>query len=301
LRRRLFLGAWHVDETGKGYVRYLRIDRALYASKTAYQKIEIFRNELFGKVLVLDDDIQLSEIDEWVYHEALVHPALFTHPKPAKVAIIGGGDGGALREVLKHRCVAEAYLVDMDREVVEACKRYLPEVHRNSFDDTRVRALYVEGGEFLKEPPSEFQVIVLDLTEPANSLSNALYSTPFFKLLERTLDEDGVAVFQGGSALFFQKEEYSFPRFCRVLSSVFPIVRPYLVGIPSFGSVWSFLIASKRLDPLEVPKAIIARRLKGRGVTTRYYTPSLHKALFALPKFFTESFETNAESTLFPK
>jgi len=298
LRRKLPLGSWHIDETARGYVRCLRIDRPIYASNTAYQKIEIFRNEIFGKVLLLDDDIQLSEIDEWVYHEALVHPALLTHPEPEKVAVIGGGDGGALREVLKHQCVVEAYLVDIDREVVEACRRHLPEVHRNSFDDPRVRTFYIDGEKFLEEPPSELQVVVLDLTEPSKGLSTALYSTHFFKLLERSLGEDGVAVFQIGSALFFQKQEYSFPLFCRSISSIFPIVRPYLVGIPSFGSVWSFLIASKCHDPLEVPKAIIASRMGERGVTTRYYAPSLHKALFALPKFLAELSETGSEGTL---
>ena len=150
MRRKLPLGSWHIDETARGYVRCLRIDRPIYASNTAYQKIEIFRNEIFGKVLLLDDDIQLSEIDEWVYHEALVHPALLTHPEPEKVAVIGGGDGGALREVLKHQCVVEAYLVDIDREVVEACRRHLPEVHRNSFDDPRVRTFYIDGEKFLE-------------------------------------------------------------------------------------------------------------------------------------------------------
>ncbi len=292
---RLPPGRWHLDETGKGYIRCLRIDELLYAGKTTYQRIKIFRNESFGKVLVLDDDIQLSEVDEWVYHEALVHPALFTHPEPSRVAVIGGGDGGALREVLKHRCVKEAYLVDMDREVVELCRRHLPEVHEGSLEDSRVKIVYMEGAEFLKGPPEKFEALILDITEPTSNVAKALYSAPFYELVKRALDEDGIVALQVESIAFFQAEDFSLPAISSILSSVFPIVRPYVVGIPSFGSLWGFAIASKRHDPMGIPEATMAKRVAERRVTTRYYTPRLHKALFALPKFLADALEKEAE------
>ncbi|MBS7627490.1 spermidine synthase, partial [Candidatus Bathyarchaeota archaeon] len=210
---------------------------------------------------------------------------------PSRIAIIGGGDGGALREALKHPCVKEVFLVDIDREVVEACRRLLPEVHGGSFDDPRVKFLHLDGRLFLEDPPRKFHGILIDLTEPTRGPSKELYSKPFYELAKRSLTDDGVISLQAGSAMFHWKEGPS-PILCySILTSLFPIVRPYLVGIPSFGSLWCFLMASKRLDPLKVSRRALVKRMMERGIKTRYYTPELHRALFTLPRFFLEGFE----------
>ncbi|MEM3694197.1 MAG: polyamine aminopropyltransferase [Candidatus Bathyarchaeia archaeon] len=288
---------WHIDKVTDGYLRLLKIDALLYSGKTDYQKVKIFKNKALGKILVIDDDIQLVEMDEWVYHEALVHPALFTHPKPSRIAIIGGGDGGALREALKHRCVKEVFLVDIDRGVVEACRRLLPEVHGGSFDDPRVKFLHLDGKHFLKNPPRKFHGILIDLTEPTKGPSKELYSKPFYELVKRALTYDGVMSLQAGSAMFHWNEEASYFHGYSILASLFPIVRPYIIGVPSFGSLWCFLMASKRLDPLKVSRRALAKRMAERGIKTRYYTPELHKALFTLPKFFLEGFDVRKKNS----
>jgi spermidine synthase len=282
---------WHMDKVADNYLRLLKIDSLLYSARTDYQEIMIFRNETLGKVLVIDDDIQLVEMDEWVYHEALVHPALFTHPRPSRIAIIGGGDGAALREALKHRCVREVYLVDIDRRVVEACRRYLPEIHGGSFYDSRVKILHMDGMRFLENPPGKFHGILIDLTEPARGPAKELYSKSFYELASKSLTNDGIIALQAGSATFHEAEGFSPFLGYTILASLFPKVRPYLVGIPSFGSLWCFLMASRRYDPLRVSRRTLAKRMEERIVKTRYYTPDLHKSLFVLPRFLLESFE----------
>ncbi|MCX8204569.1 MAG: spermidine synthase, partial [Candidatus Nezhaarchaeota archaeon] len=161
-----------------------KVKRVLYTGDTQFQHVDIIETYDFGTCLVLDGKVQSSTFDEWIYHEALVHPAMFTHPNPCRVAIIGGGEGATAREVLKHRCVEEVVMVDIDREVVELAKSRLSLIHQGSFEDHRLKLLFMDGRRFLEETQQRFDVIIIDVTDPlAGGPSYLLYTREFYDVV----------------------------------------------------------------------------------------------------------------------
>jgi len=268
---------WIADLVGGGAAQVLQVDNILYDGTSPYQHIQVAVSPLFGRMLILDDAVQTTELDEYVYHEMLVHLPLLTHPAPRRVLIIGGGDGGTLEEVLKHP-VEQATMVEIDRAVVEVSRAFLPGIAGGAFDDPRARLLIADGIAFVRETADRFDVILVDSTDPKGP-GVALFSEEFFAMCARVLTSGGLVAMQSGSPLY-QRDLLDGVR--RHLSAVFPLVIPYWAAVPAYpGTLWSFTMASHGADPRNVDDETVVRRTGGFGL--RYYTAVTHRAALVLP------------------
>jgi len=271
------------------YSRKFKIDQLHYQGKTDLQAVCCLSNKFLGKALFLDGQIQSAQLDEFVYHEALVQPALFTHPQPQDVLVIGGGEGATVREVLRHSSVRRVTMVDIDRKLIDVCRKFMPEWSDGAFEDSRTELVFRDAREFLRDSPIKFDIIISDLTEPLDEgPSLYLFTKEFFSEILSSLSEDGLFVLQAGSVD---------PFFCRLFSScvktlesLFPLVRPYWTSVPSFGLPWGFVCASKKEDPLAVEQDLLLDKLKDRRVERlKFFHPGLHHALFELPLYLKEA------------
>jgi len=246
--------------------------RRLLAAKTRFQKMEIYETDSFGKVLLLDGLVQTTERDEFFYHEMLVHPALTAHPKPDDVLIIGGGDGGALREVLRHR-VARATLVEIDEAVIAACRRFFPGL-ASSFDDPRASVRIADGNDFIRESKDKFDVILVDSSDPVGP-SAVLHQRKFFAALKTRLKPGGVIAAQAGSPVFHLDH---LKRKAAFLKKLFRVAAYYLGPVPTYpGGFWCYAFLSDRIEPLKP-----LRKDPPRGLG--YYNKDVHRAAFASPE-----------------
>ncbi|MCM8900860.1 polyamine aminopropyltransferase [Caldicoprobacter algeriensis] len=247
----------------------------LVVEKTNYQELAIIDTVQYGRMLVLDGMVQTTVKDEFVYHEMITHIPLFTHPNPKTVAVIGGGDGGTVREALKHPSVERVYLVEIDERVVENSKKYLPEISCG-LSDPRCEVLFQDGIEFIAQHENSFDVVLVDSTEPIGP-ATGLFSKDFYSSIYRALKEDGLFVAQTESPFFnaqLIRSVYA------SIKQIFPVTRLYLASIPTYPSgLWSFTLGSKRYDPLEVDEEKILE------IDTKYYSPEIHKSVFKLPRF----------------
>jgi len=222
---------------------FIKPQRKIFESQSEYQKIEIFEHEFFGKILRLDGVFQTSEYDDFVYHEPLVHTPLLLHSNPRDVLIIGGGDGGALREILKHRSIEKIVLVELDSMVIDVSKKYLTSINQNSFDDPRVNLIIEDGRSYIKESNETFDVIILDLTDP-NKESSDLYTKEFYELLSNSLNKNGILSLHAGSPIFARKD---FLRILDNLKFIFSSVIFSSKFIPIYGTELAFVLCSN--DP----------------------------------------------------
>ncbi|KSW11791.1 spermidine synthase [Pyrodictium occultum] len=265
------------------------VDEVLYNSKSRYQHIMIVKLRGFGKTLVLDGLIQSTESDEHIYHEALVHPAMTVHPNPRRVLILGGGEGATLREVLRHSTVEKAVMIDIDEEVIEVSKKYLPEWHRGAFDDPRTELHIMDGFEYVKrasERGERFDVVIMDLTDPYGSdIAAQLYSRSAFELISRVLSSDGIVVTQAGCSTLFPDV---FKRVYNAARQVFQHVREYAVWVPSFAYANSFIAMSNKYRIDSVSREEVDRRLAERGVKTRFYNGLRHIAMIGMAEMHIE-------------
>jgi len=273
-------GILYHERLTKTLSRIFQVNKVLYAGRTKYQRIEVVDTPDFGKMLILDGKVQFSLKDEFIYHESLVHPVMLTHPSPEKVLIIGGGDGGALKEVLKHNTVKSVTLVDLDEEVMKIVKKYVPEMFKDSLKDPRVKILNMDGRKFLAETENKYDIIIVDVTDPFGP-STLLYTKEFYQLVSNAL-KDGGAMVTHSEGMFSCRKE--FVTIYRTIKTAFRKVRACSAFIPSFGDVWMFTIGSNTLDPVNMDVKIIEERMKKRHVETRFYYPEIHKVLFTLPK-----------------
>ncbi|MGC8977199.1 MAG: polyamine aminopropyltransferase [Candidatus Ratteibacteria bacterium] len=253
----------------------LKIKGKIVEKKTKYQKIEVYQSVNFGKVLFIDGLIQSIEKGEESYHEMLVHPAMFSHPEPKNVLIIGGGEGATLREVLKHP-VKRVKMVDIDGDMIEIAKRYL-KFDRGAFNDKRSKVIIEDGYKFIKNDDGIYDVIIVDATDPGEIPSCPLYTEEFFKLCFEHLNKNGIFVTQGGTPIFLHPERIE--NLYNSLKKIFKKVKIY--SAPVFGLLpnWVFITAIKgniKIDKKPVKK--INKELK-------YYIPDIHTSLFALPCF----------------
>jgi spermidine synthase len=264
------------------YGFFIRSTKRLEVLNTGLQALEVHDTPQFGKLLRLDGCFMTSEREEFFYHENLIHPALTAHAEPRQVLIIGGGDGGAADEVLKHPSVERVTLVELDARVVEVSRRQLAAVHHGALDDPRVRLLIEDGLKFIAETREKFDLIALDLPDPIGPAAE-LYGEAFFQSCRRALSPGGVLTLHMGSPVSMPgrvKELYA------RLTKVFPLVRPYTLFVPLYGSLWSMAVCSESLDPLAVTSAEIDRRIARRKLADlRYYNGATHQAVFALPNF----------------
>jgi spermidine synthase len=277
-------GDWFFETEKLGYAQGIRVTGRVFATRTKFQDLEIIDTEYLGRALILDGALQTSDRDEFMYHEMLVHPPLFTHPNPKRVLIVGGGDGGALRHVLQHPNL-EATQVEIDAGVIEACKTYMPDLSDGAFDNSRARVIIGDGVEYMRQNPAQFEVVIIDSTDPIGPAVE-LFEAPFYQDVARSLADDGLMVAQSSSPLYMRDEMQSQVRNMR---QVFPIVRTYLgvvIGYPA--ALWSYTIGSKRYDPLAVDRDKVAARLAAASIPTKYYSPDVHQGAFALPPFIAE-------------
>ena len=258
------------------------VDAVLHQSRTGFQEVMIFENAFFGRVLVLDGVIQLTERDNHIYHEMIAHVPLLAHGSARLVLIIGGGDGGTLKEVLKHP-VDSVVMVEIDGEVIGLSKRYLPEISGGAFDDPRATVLVKDGMRYVAEGEAEFDVIIIDSTDPMGP-GEALFSDSFYRDCRKRLRPGGIIAVQSG-APFFQPEELAMVR--GRLSSCFGVASPYLAPVPTYaGGMLALVAAGEDADALCPPAALLKQRFSNLRGGTRYYTPEVHRAAFALPPSF---------------
>jgi spermidine synthase len=267
------------DEEYQGIVRTgFRLKRRLFKGKSPFQTVEVVETKGHGKLLLIDGMTMVSERDEFVYHEMIAHVPLFLHPKPKRVLVIGGGDGGSVREVLKHKSVARCVLVEIDGLVVEASKRYIP-LTASKLSDKRCVVRIEDGVKFVRETPERFDVIIVDSTEPFGP-AKELFGTGFYKDVKRILTEDGIVVSQAGSPFY---EIGTIKNLDRILGKVFPVVDAYLFNNLTYpGGLWAFTYASKGLRPV---KDFRPARVKAAKLPLRWYNAEVHTGAFALPNF----------------
>ena len=279
-------GDWHYEYITPELLQAERVDRVIYSGRTAYQSVTIQDTACFGRTLVLDNKTQSTELDEFVYHEALVQPSMITHPDPKQVFVAGGGEGATAREVLSHRSVRRVVMADIDREVVELCRQHLPSHHRGAFDDSRLELHFDDALEFLDKSPDRFDVAIIDVPDPLEKgPAYLLYTQEFYGLLRERLNHQGLMVAQSGPTgpAFY---EQCFSAVAKTISTVFPQVFLYEAFVPSFGSTWGFVVGALGPDPAALSVAEVDSRIAKRvGHPLRHYDGITHRGMFSVPKY----------------
>lgn len=266
---------WYTEKQTENIGITCKTERTLHDEQTEFQHMAVIDTLQFGRMLVLDGMVQTTLVDEFVYHEMITHVPLNTHPNPKNVMVIGGGDGGAIREIIKHPAVEKATLVEIDRRVVEVSKQYLPEISCG-LADPKVTVRYEDGIKHVQDHPNTYDIIIVDSTEPVGPAVE-LFSSSFYNSIFKSLKDDGIMVAQTESPFF--NADLITSCFTKI-KSVFPITRLYLASIPTYPSgLWSFTMGSKKYDPIKQDVSAIP------VYPTKYYTPELQKGAFMLPKF----------------
>lgn len=278
------MNLWFTEQQTDSFGITAKVLRTLHTEQTPYQSLAVLETEQFGRMLVLDGMVQTTERDEFVYHEMIAHVALQTHPCPRRVAVIGGGDGGAVREVLKYSSVEQVNLVEIDRRVVEVSRIYFPQLS-SGLDDPRVRCVFADGIEHVRSQTAAYDVIIVDSTEPVGP-AVGLFDKQFYRWAYDSLTSDGILVAQTESPFFNQA---IIRRAYGAIREIFPLARLYLAAVPTYPSgLWSFTLGSKGPDPLKAAVDL-------SGIHTRYYTEGVHYAAFQLPRFVQEIVEVGAK------
>ena len=255
-----------------------KIKRHLFSQKSQYQQVDIVETEGFGKMLLNDGLVMVSERDEFVYHEMIAHVPLFIHPNPQQVLIIGGGDGGSAREVIRHMEVQKCHMVEIDRVVVDACKEHIPQTSCE-LDNSLVKLHIEDGVKFVKETKERFDVILIDSTDPIGPAS-PLFGEAFYRNVNKILTPNGIVIAQGESPFYYADTQKSG---LALLGKIFSKVHIYNFSNLTYpGGLWSFWYASQALCPINDFKP---ERVKDSGLKFSYYNTEIHKAAFALPEF----------------
>lgn len=272
---------WLKEEQIANAAMTYKIKETLHTEKTEFQDIAILDTYEFGRMLVLDGIVQTTIRDEFVYHEMISHIPLFTHPNPKQVLVVGGGDGGVIREVLKHSSVERAVLCEIDKRVVELSLEYLPEISCG-LKDKRAEVFIGDGIKYVMENKNKFDLIVVDSTDPFGA-AEGLFNKSFYEALYECLKDDGIFVAQTETPLYLPqlvKKVYT------DIKNAFPITRMFMAAIPTYpGVYWSFTMGSKQYDPLNIDTNKIP------DFDTKYYYRDLHKACFVLPKYVKDLIE----------
>jgi len=266
----------------EGYGQRFQIDKLLHEVRTEHQHLVIFENPRMGRVMALDGVIQTTEADEFIYHEMLAHVPILAHGLARRVLIIGGGDGGILREVARHRDIESITLVEVDGAVVEICREFLPNHSAGTFDDPRLKLVIDDGMHFLAETEERFDVIICDATDPVGP-GEALFSENFFQACRRCLNEGGILVAQNGTP-FLQLGEVQTT--ARRMQGLFADWHFYQAAVPTYiGGAMTFAWGASSAESRKLPLETLMQRYSGSGIVTRYYNPHLHIAAFALPQY----------------
>lgn len=271
------------------YSQTFTIDAELYSGQTEFQDVLIFENRLFGRVLVLDGIVQLTQRDNHIYHEMLAHVPLMAHARAKSVLLIGGGDGGTLKEILKYP-VQQVVMVELDKDVVALSKRYFPEVSDGAFEDERVSLIAGNGVEYVAQTWEKFDAIIIDSTDPVGP-GEVLFTTSFYERCRKLLRPGGVLSLQSG-APFFNPEQLQVV--CTRLAFSFESVRPYLAPVPTYaGGMLALVAAGESHEALRQPIKTLRERFQRVHMRTDYYSPEIHRAAFTLAPHFQSCSTTN--------
>ena len=280
------MSEWFDETLHSGYHQGFRVKDVLFESKTEHQHLVIFESVDFGRVMALDGVIQTTERDEFVYHEMLAHVPLFAHGAAKDVLIIGGGDGGLLREVLRHPEIERAVQVEIDQAVIDMCVEYLPRHPNGAYENPKAEIVIGDGIDYVRNCDRQFDVILSDSTDPIGP-GEVLFTSPFYEGIKRCLKPGGVFAAQNGVA-FMQPDEVSTTH--KRLSPLFDDCHFYAAAVPTYvGGIMTFAWASDNAALRSVPAETIAQRVKDSGIKTRYYTPALHSGSFALPQYILDT------------
>jgi spermidine synthase len=284
---------WFEEQHEKVYGNKFKIDRSLFSGKSPFQRVDVLQSVGYGKILLCDGIVMLSERDEFIYHDMIVHPALFTHPNPESVLIIGGGDGGTLREALRHKGVKRCVMVEIDQMVVDACKEFIPQT-ACSFDDGRAELLIEDGVKFVTETDEKFDVVIVDSTDPIGAAA-PLFDKSFYSNVHRILSDNGIAVAQFESPFWNGKFH---TEILKIVKEVFPKRHLYTFTNMTYPSgLWTFSFFSKGLCPIG---DFHPKRVATSDLDFQYYNSEIHKAAFALPSFMKKNLEGLVSAVEYP-
>jgi spermidine synthase len=262
----------------------IKIDRIVESVQSEFQRIDILETRNFGRALVLYGSLMAADKDNNAYNEMITHIPLFTHPKPKRALIIGGGDCGALTEVLKHPEIEECVMCEIDKMVVEVSKKYFPYL-TTGCADKRAKLVFEDGLKYIENGKDKFDVIMLDLSDPVGP-AEGLFQRPFYEKVAARLNDDGIMVAQSESPFYHQN---SVKGIYANLKGVFPTIKMYTAFMPIYPSAyWSFAFCSKKYDPI---KDFDRKRVEALNLRTKYYNADVHTAAFALPQFVKELFK----------
>lgn len=265
-----------------GYGQRFRIDQMLHEVRTEHQHLVIFQNARMGRVMALDGVIQTTEADEFIYHEMLTHVPILAHGLARRVLIIGGGDGGMLREVCKHASVEHITMVEIDGTVVDMCKQFLPNHSKGAFEDPRLNLVIDDGMRFVATTEEKFDVIISDSTDPIGP-GEVLFSENFYEACRRCLNDGGILVTQNGTP-FMQLSEVQTT--ASRMHGLFADWHFYMAAVPTYiGGSMTFAWGSTNPDYRKLPLETLRQRFAGSGIVTRYYNADIHQAAFALPQY----------------
>jgi spermidine synthase len=272
---------WSVETLHDDFRQCLREATLLYDSETEHQRLRVFRNPTFGRILTLDGVVQVTEGDEFIYHEMMAHVPILAHGSATRVLIVGGGDGGMAREVLKHPGVARVVMVEIDAGVIEFSKQYLPGISAGAFDDPRLEVVIADGADYMRAEGEAFDVIIVDSTDPIGP-GVTLFTDTFYGHAKRRLTPGGVLVTQNGVP-FMQGDELT--NTMRAFMALFADATCYLTQIPTYVCGPMAMGWGTDGDARAAPLDVIEARFAAAGFETRFYTPEVHKAAFALPVY----------------
>lgn len=271
---------WFTENDSPNVKFSIRVDRQLYSGRSDFQRIDVFDSVEFGRFLALDGFMMMTEKDEFIYHEMMTHVAMAVHPQVERVLVIGGGDGGVLRELGHYPEIKQIDLVEIDQLVIDVCREYLP-LTACGFDDPRVNIIIADGLQYIRTVRGIYDLIIVDSTDPFGP-GEGLFTREFYGNCSRAMKADGILVNQHESP-FYPQDALACQRTHRNIVKNFPNCRVYQAHIPTYPSGhWLFGFASNTYRPL---KDLNASRWDQRGIKTRYYTTHLHKGAFYLPAY----------------
>jgi spermidine synthase len=272
----------YLETLYEGYGQRFRMEKLLHEVRTEHQHLVIFENPRMGRVMALDGVIQTTEADEFIYHEMLTHVPILAHGNAKRVLIIGGGDGGMLREVAKHGSVEHITMVEIDGTVVDMCKEFLPNHSKGAFDDPRLNLVIDDGMRFVANTQEKFDVIISDSTDPIGP-GEVLFSENFYQACHRCLNEGGILVTQNGTP-FMQMSEVQTT--AGRMNGLFADWHFYQAAVPTYiGGAMTFAWGSTNTQYRKLSLDTLRQRFAGSGIVTRYYNPEIHIGAFALPQY----------------
>ncbi len=281
---------WYTEEHSENVRFSIRVDKQVYSAQSEFQRVDFFDSKEFGRFFTLDGLMMVTEKDEFIYHDMIVHVPMATNPAIRSVLVIGAGDGGTVRELTRYAGVERIDMVEIDRMVVETCREYLPQTACR-LDDPRVHIYYEDGLRFVRDKENAYDLIIVDSTDPFGP-GEGLFTKEFYGNCYKALKEKGILVNQHETP-YYPSYAKSMQRAHRRIREFFPVCRVYQAHIPTYPSGhWLFGFASKELDPI---RDLDAAAWNALGLKTRYYNTDLHTGAFALPNYVRELLENADE------